>query len=150
MGSSSSPNPAHWTPVTPCGCGCHHYRAVQMKWHAHPMSVDVALTPGTVHHAVLIYFVCGICGKENRSAYEITSEGKKSRWGYYGFTRKIRVGTKLNVSYEIVEDIFGEMWTAQYLPNSTCRHCRWGIESIRTFSCVQPAGHSYRFANELH
>uniref|UniRef100_A0A914HZV3 HMG domain-containing protein n=1 Tax=Globodera rostochiensis TaxID=31243 RepID=A0A914HZV3_GLORO len=125
MGSSSSSlsNPAFWTLVTHCGCGCRYYRAVKMEWHVYLMAdVAVSYTPDTVHHAVLVYFVCRECGNQYSRTYERTSEGKHNRWGYYGFSCQVRAGTKLNVPYEIVEAIFGEMWTGQYLPNSTCRH----------------------------
>ncbi|KAI3418371.1 hypothetical protein GPALN_009692 [Globodera pallida] len=97
--SSSSSNPADWTPVSPCGCGCQNYCAPLQE---------------TLHHAVLVYFVCGKCANENRCTYELTHDvGKQSRWGYYGRTYGIIAETKLNVSYEEIEDVvFRGMWSA--------------------------------------
>uniref|UniRef100_A0A183CTT7 CHUR protein n=1 Tax=Globodera pallida TaxID=36090 RepID=A0A183CTT7_GLOPA len=42
-----------------------------MELRAHPMQ-------HCGHHAVLVYFVCGACGKENRHTYELTEVGKGS------------------------------------------------------------------------
>ncbi|KAI3417398.1 hypothetical protein GPALN_013345 [Globodera pallida] len=108
MSSLFSSNAANWTSMPPCGCGYQYYRAVKMEWHAHPMGVFVTDTEDTVHHAVAVFFVCGKCDKENRSTYTITSDGKESRWGYYGRSRRMFAGTTvlINVSYEKVEDIF--------------------------------------------
>ncbi|KAI3408223.1 hypothetical protein GPALN_012069 [Globodera pallida] len=97
--SSSSDDGAGWTPVSPCGCGCQHYRAVKMEWQTHPMSTENQIlintgktllapltfgasfwgTADTAHHAVLVYFVCAKCGNENRRTYDLSSDGKESR-----------------------------------------------------------------------
>uniref|UniRef100_A0A183CLG4 Uncharacterized protein n=1 Tax=Globodera pallida TaxID=36090 RepID=A0A183CLG4_GLOPA len=108
--SSSSSSGAVWTPVLLCGCGCEHYRAVKMEWQTHPMSAGNQGTADTAHHAVLVYFVCAKCGNENRRTYDLFDDGKKCRWGYYRRYYKICRDTKLNVSYERVEDVFRGMW----------------------------------------
>ncbi|KAI3408175.1 hypothetical protein GPALN_012023 [Globodera pallida] len=135
MGSCSS-NAAGWTRVPPpCCCGCQHYRAVKMQWNTHPMEsgnkflIDAgnfvaATIEDTVHHAILVYVACGKCGKENRRTYELTDGvSKRSRWGYYGgglYYKETLADTKLNVSYEKVEDIFRGMWEKKFDMASAC------------------------------
>uniref|UniRef100_A0A183CLV2 PPPDE domain-containing protein n=1 Tax=Globodera pallida TaxID=36090 RepID=A0A183CLV2_GLOPA len=129
-----------------------------MELHAHPMellhligSMHRVLAPIKLldspklatHHAVLVYFVCGACGKENRCTYEIIDVGKESRWGYYGGSYGIKAETKLNDAYEEVEDVFRGMWTKWALVHANCQHWardfynRVGEESAETF-------HTYR------
>uniref|UniRef100_A0A183CEL4 LRAT domain-containing protein n=1 Tax=Globodera pallida TaxID=36090 RepID=A0A183CEL4_GLOPA len=96
-----------------------------MEWHAHPMEhvkddVIAALIGG--HQAVLVYFVCGKCGKENKCTYELTDVGKESRWGYYGRCIGICADTELHVSYKIVELIFDGMWKGYHLVDANCQH----------------------------
>uniref|UniRef100_A0A183C3I2 C2H2-type domain-containing protein n=1 Tax=Globodera pallida TaxID=36090 RepID=A0A183C3I2_GLOPA len=112
-----------------------------MEWHVYLRAgVAVSYTPDTVHDAVLVYFVCSACGNKYSRTYDRTIEGKQNRWGHYGSSCKIRAGTELNVSYEKVEVIFRDMWTGQYLANSTCRH--WAdrfynrVRTIRRHSTI--------------
>uniref|UniRef100_A0A914HCI0 Uncharacterized protein n=1 Tax=Globodera rostochiensis TaxID=31243 RepID=A0A914HCI0_GLORO len=138
--SSSSSSGADWKPVTPCGCGCEHYRAVKEEWQTHPMSaknkilINTAKTlfalsggifillaaPDTVHHAVLVYFVCGKCGNENRRTYDFFDTGKERGWGYYRRYYKIVATNELDVSYEGVEDVYRRMWTKYKLLDANC------------------------------
>uniref|UniRef100_A0A914IGP9 Uncharacterized protein n=1 Tax=Globodera rostochiensis TaxID=31243 RepID=A0A914IGP9_GLORO len=117
-----------------------------MEWHAHPLGIGTKLQlfnaailsasmfgpTGPVilnsllpmdksHHAVLVYFFCGACRMENRHTYDFSSDGKESRWGYYGRSLGICAETKLNVSYEKVEDIFRVMWTKYSLHGGNCK-----------------------------
>uniref|UniRef100_A0A914HU41 Uncharacterized protein n=1 Tax=Globodera rostochiensis TaxID=31243 RepID=A0A914HU41_GLORO len=95
-----------------------------MELNTHPMEsggnkflIDAgnfvaATIEDTEHYAVLVYVVCGKCGKENRRTYELIDDvGKHSRWGYYDglYYEQTLADTKLNVSYEKVEDIFRGM-----------------------------------------
>uniref|UniRef100_A0A914H423 Uncharacterized protein n=1 Tax=Globodera rostochiensis TaxID=31243 RepID=A0A914H423_GLORO len=137
MGSSSSSplsalslSSAKWTPVPPCSCGCQEYRAVQMEVRAHPMMISAEIIDSVslgrsepMHHAVLVYFVCGNCGKTHRRTYEISIQGTFRGWGYYRFYYKICcANTNLNVSYEKIEDVFRGMWTKYNLFHANCQH----------------------------
>ncbi|KAI3413211.1 hypothetical protein GPALN_010711 [Globodera pallida] len=101
-----------------------------MELRVHPMEpflapVTLLDEPGggrEAHHAVLVYFDCGACGKENRRTYELTDVGKGSRWGYYGRSLGILAGTELKVSYETVEDVFRGIWTKYNLNRANCQH----------------------------
>uniref|UniRef100_A0A914HU68 Uncharacterized protein n=1 Tax=Globodera rostochiensis TaxID=31243 RepID=A0A914HU68_GLORO len=128
---SSSSTRADWAPVSPCGCGYQHYCAAKMQLRAHPLepvnqTLLAPLLKRPEHDAVRIYFVCAKCGKENKCTYELTGVGKHSRWEYYGRSLKIVVQTKLNVSYETVEDIFRGMWKKYNLKRANCQH--WALD----------------------
>uniref|UniRef100_A0A914HD31 B30.2/SPRY domain-containing protein n=1 Tax=Globodera rostochiensis TaxID=31243 RepID=A0A914HD31_GLORO len=139
MGASSSlpPISADWTSVTPCGCGCQHYCAVKMELRSHPLELKTQMlinaiptavpfialyTNGEEHHAVLVYFVCGACGKENKCTYELTGSGKGIRWGYYRGTLKILAENKLCILYEKVEDVFRGMRREYHPLHHNCQH----------------------------
>uniref|UniRef100_A0A914HBK6 Uncharacterized protein n=1 Tax=Globodera rostochiensis TaxID=31243 RepID=A0A914HBK6_GLORO len=86
--------------------------------------------PDTAHHAVLVYFVCGACGMENRCTFDFFSYGKQSRWGYYRSYYKTKASTGLN--YHAL-DASCEDWARNFYQRVDAKSKEEAAEHARLF-----------------
>uniref|UniRef100_A0A914HEF6 B30.2/SPRY domain-containing protein n=1 Tax=Globodera rostochiensis TaxID=31243 RepID=A0A914HEF6_GLORO len=94
---------------------------------------DIGGAPDTAHHAVLVYFVCGACGMENRCTFDFFSYGQQSRWGYYRSYYKTKASTGLN--YHAL-DASCEDWARNFYQRVDAKSKEEAAEHARLFYVV--------------